>query len=148
MPMLDLDFEAVWDKDVGVEGDPEDTEMSEAILWASIYNPLFIASSWHPVVNLPLSRADSPDFVPIMLPGCACQVTCVDFGSSNYNHYSFPAISDEEKTMLPNFVFNSTNVYNLPSSGQPYRTLVLSVRKGKGAASIHPYSVFYRVTGE
>lgn len=148
MPLLDLDFDAVWDENVGVEGDPEDTAMIESLLWASIYNPLFIAGSWHPLANLPLSRADSPDFVPVMLPGCACQVACVDFSSSNYNVFSFPALSDEEKTMLPNFVFNSVDVYDIPASGQPYRTLILSVRKAEGAANLHPYSAFYRVIGE
>jgi hypothetical protein len=148
MPQLDLDFDAVWEKDVGVDDDPTDTEMSEAVLWASIYNPLFIASSWHPLVNMPVPRADSPDAIPVMLPGCACQVICICFTDSNPNRFSFPAISETEKTMLYKFIFNSINVYNIPSAGQPYRTLIMSVRKGGGSAVLRPFSAFYRVIGE
>lgn len=148
MPLLDLDFEAVWDEDVGVDDAPTQTEMSEPILWASIYNPLFIASSWHPLVNMPLPRADSPDAIPVMLPGCACQVICIDFTGVNQNYFSFPALSDTEKAMLFKFVFNSVDVYNIPAAGTPYRTMIMSVRKGSGAAKLHPFSAFYRVTGE
>ena len=44
MPNIDIDFDVVFDVEVGVEDDPTLTEMSPDLVKISVYNPLYVAS--------------------------------------------------------------------------------------------------------